>query len=427
MELIPRKIYENFICEKISKNETVNLLLTLIENADDDVIRNDCIDTLNKLDFINLKVFKILEDILISEQNQRLRYSAAQVLREKFINKCLDPFLWTLQHETSYDVLVTVIKSLKETGDNRIASALIDKLTLISDHEMWKDTFPSFTQNLVEKPSLEYLVEILINLVTLNYLKKKFQNLLFKIENGFLIEIDFSKVDNFTINWRDKDTFQYHSEIFGIENLRKLEKINFFNVNWTTNNEYNYKSSIALIKVLERLNNKVAKDALISQIKLIDDNEFNSSIKHLYKQFEKLSISKLSEIFRNYLTFSYMRTKYQTFNYKILEGELVSIQIQNIPLIKIPFYIKYFRSLKSLILKNCSIYKLCKSIGLLKHLNILDMEGNKLKIISKSISSLGSLKLLNLSNNQLEKIPYSIGKLSSLQYLSLKRNNLVIL
>ncbi|MFW9969870.1 MAG: HEAT repeat domain-containing protein [Candidatus Odinarchaeota archaeon] len=187
MELIPRKIYENFICEKISKNETVNLLLTLIENVDDDVIRNESIDTLNKLDFIDLKVFKILEDILISEQNQRLRYSAAQVLRKKFINKCLEPFIWTLQHETSYDVLITVIKSLKETGDNKIVSALINKLTLISSHDMGKDTFPSFTQNLVEKPSLEYLVEILINLVTLIHLKKKFQNLLFKIENGFLI------------------------------------------------------------------------------------------------------------------------------------------------------------------------------------------------------------------------------------------------
>ncbi|MFX1379790.1 MAG: HEAT repeat domain-containing protein, partial [Promethearchaeota archaeon] len=123
MELIPRKIYENFISEKIGKIETVNLLLTLIENIDDDVIRNDCIDTINKLDFINVDVFKILEDILISEQNQRLRYSAAQVLKQKFIKKCLDPFIWTLQHETSYDVLITVIKSLKETNDIRIFSA----------------------------------------------------------------------------------------------------------------------------------------------------------------------------------------------------------------------------------------------------------------------------------------------------------------
>jgi Leucine-rich repeat (LRR) protein len=411
MDLIPRKIYEDFISEKKSKNESINLLINLIENIDDDIIRNDCVDILNKFDLIHLKVFKILEDILISDQNQNLRYSAAQVMRDKFIKKCLNPFIWTLQHETSYDVLITVIKSLNNTDDNRIVSLLMDELRKTSNNEIWDGIIPLIKQNLFKQASLENIVDILINLVTLNYLKKKFHVFDFIIDNGFIIEVDFSKVDNHVINWRDRNASQDTSEIIGIANLKKIRKVKFFPIKWAISNEYNYKNAIALIKALERLNSKAAKDALISQIKLIEDNEFNCSIKHYFKQFEELSISKLSDIFRNYLTFTFMKKKYPVLNYKVSEGEVVSIHIEKVPLIKVPFYIKYFRSLQSLTLKDCNLHNLSKSIGL--------------KCVLKSIFSLRSLKVLKLSNNKLEKIPDSIGKLSSLQYLSLEINNLV--
>ncbi|MFX1480565.1 MAG: hypothetical protein ACFFCI_20945, partial [Promethearchaeota archaeon] len=67
MNLTPTKIYENYRANILDKTETVDLLISLIENVDDDIIRRECLEILNKLDFNYKKIFEILENIFISE------------------------------------------------------------------------------------------------------------------------------------------------------------------------------------------------------------------------------------------------------------------------------------------------------------------------------------------------------------------------
>lgn len=422
MELTPNRIYENYRGKTLNEGDTIKFLLDIIENAEDNAIKKESIKVLNKIDFKNKNIFKILEYILISEENDDLRLFAAHIIKEKYPNKAIKPFLWALKHEKSYNFQITIIKTLRDLNDDKVIKVLSNELNRISSREY--GSYFYINKKNSKLFSSNELGNILINQITIRYLKKKFNKLKFLEENGFITHLDFSDVDKQVIYWRDRDAFQDHSEILGIENLVRLKKIKFFSIQWAIKDEFNFKSSIALIKALERLNNKAAKDVLIDLVRDIDDKKFKSSFKHFARKFEDLSLSKLSDIFRNYLAFSYLRKKYPIINYKISKGEVISIHIEKVPLVTFPCYIKYFRSLRSLILKQCALYKINKSIASLTSLKVLDLEGNNLKDINNSILSLISLKLLNLSKNRIDKIPNSIATLSSLLHLNLEMNNL---
>ncbi|MFW9950557.1 MAG: hypothetical protein ACFFKA_10595, partial [Candidatus Thorarchaeota archaeon] len=427
MESISKRIYEDFINKKASKIETIDLLLSLIENSDDDLIRIDCIKTLSKLDYNSLKVFNVLEQILISEANQDLRYVAAQIIKNKHLDNALDAFIWTLQHEPSYDVLITAIKSLEELGANNIISVLIDEISKQSNEsfEDWIDPYDTF--NLSKEASVETLIEILINLITLNRLQNKFEKIKCKFEKGFIIELDFSKVDKQIIDWHDRECFQNQSEIKGIKNLKNLKKLEFFSEKWGLRNELTFKSSIALIESLEQLNNNLAKEVLISQIKRISDERFNLSVNDFLKlnnHFGSISVSKLSDILKNYFTIAFLKKKYPSIEYSLEMGEIISIYIENEPMTTIQDYIKHFHAIRSLTLKACRLYNLPESIGSFKHLENLNLNKNNLNTLPESIYFLSSLKVLNLSNNKLENLDPSIGSLSSLEVLNLESNNL---
>ncbi|MFX1572588.1 MAG: hypothetical protein ACFFB0_07560 [Promethearchaeota archaeon] len=427
MSITPNEVYENYRNSRIDITKTIDLLISLIENIDNDKIRKESIEILNKLNFNHSKVFKVLESILISDENENLRYSAAKVIKSKFLEKGLKPLLWALQHESSYNCLLIIIKSLAEIRDDRISASLINEIKRIEVKGITQSLFPILVNNKCDKIPDQILAEILINYITIKHLKSKFDRLEFKIEEGYVTELDFSNVDNLTVYWRDRYALQDHSDILGIKNLSHLKDLRFFSLKWIFNNEFTYMSSLALIQAIERINKNIAKTILFSQLNNIDDEKFKFLLKDRVKKdntLKSLSLSKLSDIFRNYLTISFLKLKYPSVKYKVKDSEIIEIQMKGDSLITIPEYFKYFRSLQSLILKRCKIYTLPEFIGSFSNLEILDLEGNNLNFIPRSISSLQSLKLLNLSDNQLEKVPYSIGTLSSLQHLDLSNNKL---
>ncbi|MFX1522910.1 MAG: leucine-rich repeat domain-containing protein [Promethearchaeota archaeon] len=425
MELKPSKVYENYRNRSLDELSIINLLITLIDNNEEDFIRKECIDVLNKIDCNDEEVFRILENIILSEGNEDLRSSAARVIGNKFLKRALNPFLWVLQYETSYECLITILRSFQENNDVQLLSKFTEEINKISIDKFSNCLNSFFTKYDKKKCVPEDFVEFLVNHITIKHLLNKFGKLKYKIENGFVTELDFSYVDNLIINWRDRENLKDHSVILGIENLKYLKMIKFFPIEWISKNEFTYKCSIALIKALERLNNGIAKIPIIDQLNRINDKKFHSSINSLLKQIENLPLSKLSNILRNYLTLSFLRKKNPSMEYEFDKGEVISISIRGEVLISIPNFVKYLSSLHSISLKYCSLYTIPKSIGSFPNLKVLDLEGNKLKILPKSISSLKSLRLLNLKKNQLIKIPYSFGQLHSLRYLNLESNDIM--
>ena len=427
MDLKPIEIYEDYKSSRINKKKAIDLLITIIENMESNVIRKESLEFLSKIDLKHNEIFNILENILVSDSDKDLRYSAAKIIGSKFLKKSLVPFLWALKYESSYNTLITVIKSLEEISEDKFDSILINEMKKIENDKFNPNEIPLFVENDQEQLSHKDIAEILLNSITVKSLKNKFDKIKFKIEDGLVVELDFSNVDNQIINWKDREALQDPADIAGIPNLKFLKKIEFFPLKWATNNEFTYQNSIALLTSLERLNNKTAKRAIASSIKTIIDNKFNSSIKDLCESnenIENLSVSKLSDILKNYLTISIFKKKYPSIDYKAENGEIISIHVSNTSIITLPKFINNFRSLRSLTLKGCRLANLPESIGVLSYLKILDLERNNLKTLPKSVSFLSSLKMLNLKNNQVQKIPYSIGALTSLQYLNLEQNNL---
>ena len=60
MALTPKKIYEDLKKKEIDKQSAADLLIFLIENADYVETRLESINTLQKIDFKNKKIFSIL-------------------------------------------------------------------------------------------------------------------------------------------------------------------------------------------------------------------------------------------------------------------------------------------------------------------------------------------------------------------------------
>lgn len=425
MTLFPQKIYKDFRSQIIQKSRAIDLLILLIEKIDDDSTRKECIEILNKIGVKHNRVFKILENILISDSDENLRYAAAKVIKNKFLNKALTPFLWALQHESSYDCLITIIKSLEEINDDKTDSLLIEEIKKINTDQFKASLTPLITENLLENYSHKILAEILINNLTINSLKKKFKKIKYKLNKGLVVELDFSNIDDKVIHWRYRELLEDCSDIIGVKNLNNLKKLKSFALKWVVNNEFSLNCSLALIKALERLNNEIAKTTLITQIRKFDDISYNKSIEQLLTlSLENLSISKLSDILRNYISISFLKKRHKQFKYKVKNGEIIELYLEGEHLITLPEFLGCFSSLRSLILKDCNLYKLPVSIFSFKYLEILNLEGNNLKKIPKSIRSLRSLRVLNLSKNQLKNIPFSIGALSSLEDLDLENNYL---
>ncbi|MBY9020506.1 MAG: leucine-rich repeat domain-containing protein [Candidatus Lokiarchaeota archaeon] len=430
MILTPNKIFESFRSQVIDKSKTVDLLITLIETLEDDEVREKSIYMLNKIDIQHNKVFKILENIFLSDSNGDLRYAAARVIKNKFLNKALSPFLWALKFESSYNCLVCIIKSLEEISDNKIKAVLINEIKKVSIEPFKESLSPLIIKNEIEGYSNRKLAEILINHITIFSLKKKFNKLNYKAEKGLIVSLDLSNIDDLVIDWHYREMLKDCSDIIGIHHLTKLNSLKLFPLKWVINNELTFTNALALVKALEGLNNDAAKKALISEIEKIEDRKFLLSIKSqlkAYNSLENLSTLKLSNIYRNFILISFLKKKYKNINYELVKGEVVKLQIEGEAVITLPEFVSHLSSLTSLILKNCNLYSLPHSIGTFRDLKFLNLEGNNLTSLPKSIRNLQSLQNFDISRNKFANLPNYIGKLSSLEDLNVENNYLVIL
>ena len=99
MELTPSKIYEDFRVKNIDKKSAAELLVSIIENTEDDDIRLKAIEVMYKIRIQNEEVFNLLENLLISDLNGNIRCAATRYLKEFFLEKSLTLLKWAIQYE----------------------------------------------------------------------------------------------------------------------------------------------------------------------------------------------------------------------------------------------------------------------------------------------------------------------------------------
>ena len=243
MEQSPKKIYENFLDNNLDKHTAIDLLISIIENSEDDIERINCVENLKKMGEKNDKIYKIFENLLLADTNEKVRNIAIEAIRDIFINRALIPMKWALEYESNYHCLVSIIETLVKINDLESKSILISEIQKISkikyldkvkriDNKKFKKSLKSVlkSKKLEVYPHNE-LADIIINYKTISELTKKFYSVYFELDNTLVIKLDLADVEYEVRGWKAdyKNNIKDISEITGLKHLKYLTHLNISN------------------------------------------------------------------------------------------------------------------------------------------------------------------------------------------------------
>ena len=364
MVLSPKNIYKDFRNGDIDKYSAIEILISLIENIDNSDIRLECIDILQKIDFRNEKIFSLLENLMLSDSNEKVRISAANTLKEIFNEKALPPLRWALENEKSLHCLSKIISVIGEIKNPSARLILIEKINEINSKKYKYNLKILFEKDQIKEFTNKELAELLINYFIISSLKIRFGYLKFDYnKDGAVINLDLSNVEN--------------------QSFKKLT---------------NYLESILSLSFLKYLD--------LSNNNLIDipiKSDITTSLEYLDLSYNKLS--KIPESINSYTSLKILNLKFNKLK-------------------ALPVSIGSLSNLENLNLRSNQIKSLPSNFGLLTTLKIFDIQGNSLKQLPKSFSNLKNLRELQLGGNNFIEIPESIKDLSSLTQLGLGRNKI---
>lgn len=117
--LTPEKIYYDVKHGKLNKFEAIELLISLIEGSNEAKDREKCLNVCKQLNLKNERIFKILENSLISDENPLVRSAAARAIFSNFLKDDLSSLKWAIQHEKSPIVLKTIFDFFKNIDNQK--------------------------------------------------------------------------------------------------------------------------------------------------------------------------------------------------------------------------------------------------------------------------------------------------------------------
>ncbi len=289
MILTPEKICEEFENNNLDKHTAFDLLISLIENSENENERVKSIESIEKIGIFNGKTFTILENILISDSNGNIRNAAAKIIEKKFSNeKALVPLKWAIKHESNYECLITIIKTLEKINNKEAKAILIEQLKKIRktkylnkdkniQNKRFKKTLKGiFKERKYEELTHKELGEILINYLTVRNLIEQFPNVYYELDpkTALIKELDLSDYMEYEVKgtpWGWKNNIKKLSDINGLLNLNNLEKIDLSN-----NQIKNIKKLIQFVnlKHLILTNNKINALENINHLKTLPNLEY---------------------------------------------------------------------------------------------------------------------------------------------------------
>jgi len=289
MEQTPKKIYKDFLNNNLDKNSAVDLLTSIIEHSDYEEKRIECVENIGKILSNEVKtneVFEFLENLVIADQNEKVRNSAITVLRENFLNKAFGVIKFAIKHESDYFCLVNLSETLAEIKNTDSKTILIKQIQRIKkekyldkDKKIGNKKYKRALNNLLKLNKLEsfshkYLAEILINFKTISALIKRFYSVYFELKNILVAKLDLADVEYEVRGWKAdyKNNIKSISEITGLKNLKYLTHLNLSN---------NQLSGIQDLSYLKNLTHLYLSNNLIQDIENLKYVKEMSNLKYL--------------------------------------------------------------------------------------------------------------------------------------------------
>jgi hypothetical protein len=130
--LTPETICHKVVNSQLTKIAATELLISLLEESNNDEIRAKCIDAFSKLGIKTQKIFRIIENCLLSDTSALVRRTAIRVLVQDFPKK--DNYLllkWAVNHENSVlgvKQLLDLFNAIDDPHFNLFKKALLKKL-----------------------------------------------------------------------------------------------------------------------------------------------------------------------------------------------------------------------------------------------------------------------------------------------------------
>ncbi|MFX0187864.1 MAG: leucine-rich repeat domain-containing protein [Candidatus Hodarchaeota archaeon] len=247
------RIYSEVKHGKLNKSEAIELLISLIEGSNEAKVREKCLDVCKKLSLKTERIFKILENSLISDENPLVRSAAARAIFSNFLKDDLSSLKWAIQHEKSPIVLKTIFDFFKNINNQKFKF-------LNKELQKWVETF-ALTIGLVSDEAKFILdLEALfakdgenyeINAETYNY----YQSLTDDGEPW--LEIKNKHITGLSLNFYNWSFVKENPEY--VDYLLSLVHLNLFlsalkKLNININRIREVPESIGLLMSLERLN-----------------------------------------------------------------------------------------------------------------------------------------------------------------------------
>jgi Leucine-rich repeat (LRR) protein len=246
MGLTPEKILEEFHNKKINKPSALHSLISFIENSDNDEDRIKSLNALENIDIIDDSIFKILENIVISDVNATLRNVALNFIGKNFLGKSFELLKWVIIHERDYQCKIKTIKLLEQIKSENSKLILYNEIKKIiklkylnKERKIENKKFKKILKKLLREK--EYgkfthteFAKILINYLTLSNLFKKYNNVYYELDkqSGLIIKLDLSDYLEYEVKgtpWKWKNNINKLSEIPGLKNLHSLQQIDLSN------------------------------------------------------------------------------------------------------------------------------------------------------------------------------------------------------
>jgi hypothetical protein len=319
IDLDPKILYQRYQNKEIDKTTLVSSLLLIIEESTYENLRVGAINQLRRLGITSDHLFTFMENLMISDSNDKVRNAAAGYISFLYYEKSYNIVNWAIQYEESYECIITMINILKKMQSEEAKSLLISEISKILNPNNNLTYKPYISQKYrrrikcvfkkkdINDFSNKDLAEILINFKTLSFLALSFPNFYFDLDlsNGLVSEVDLAdylqyEVKGTPFGW--KNNIVSLSKIKGLTNLKFIKKLDL------SNNLIEDLSELSTFKNLETIylaNNKISDCKNIEYInslpkihyvdlsgnkivKKISRNDFKPNVKVVLKRFDEL-------------------------------------------------------------------------------------------------------------------------------------------
>ena len=159
----PKDIYIKYKGKALDKISASEFLISIIENSEDEEFRVSCVEILQEIELKNQRMFKFLENLLISDSSESVRCAALKALSTNFADKAREPIKHAINNENGSS-LIDLINFLAKIDRILCKKILIDKIIKIYE----KENKESLNDLKLETLNFEELRDIIFNYILNN-------------------------------------------------------------------------------------------------------------------------------------------------------------------------------------------------------------------------------------------------------------------